>query len=161
MAPLSALAAPVILLILLQVVWLQSAQALNIPQRRDRYTMNPNVATWHRSCDEPNPSNPHETKQKAVERAWSGALELIDSAWHRFDRQTYPKVSRVFLSEGTEREISDHSDPGYVLGVSAPLIPFSRLWYGSVTDGSDELVDTLYCLRLIHLQMAWTKSAMC
>ncbi len=51
---------------------------------KTQYQMNIDSVTWDKSCKDPNPSNPSETKQDFVVRGWAGALELAADAQDRF-----------------------------------------------------------------------------
>lgn len=104
----------VLLLLLIQTVFLQSAEGLATPKRDGQYTMNMNGITWNATCNAPSPGNNLETRRQAVERAWSGALELIDSAWTRFHAETLPKLGNEDLDEDTKHDINSH-DPASVL----------------------------------------------
>lgn len=90
------------LLILSQLVWLESVHA--------NHNMTLNGVTWDDSCtQQKNPENKAETKQAAVQRAWAGALELIDSAWTRFE-QTHAILVKTQLDEADQKAINKH-DP--------------------------------------------------
>ena len=104
----------VLLLLLIQAVFLQSVEGLATPKRDGQYTMNMNGITWNATCNAPSPGNNLETRRQAVERAWSGALELIDSAWTRFHAETLPKLGNEDLDEDTKHDINAH-DPASVL----------------------------------------------
>ncbi|KAJ5820367.1 Glucan endo-1-3-alpha-glucosidase agn1 [Penicillium riverlandense] len=103
-----------ILLFILQVLLLQSVQALNVHERRSQDIMSLNGIAWHESCNSPNPQNNQETKRAAVERAWAGALELSSSAWTRFETVTWPTIRQTELNSIAQHHINIH-DPGYVL----------------------------------------------
>ncbi|KAJ5578385.1 Metalloproteases (zincins) catalytic [Penicillium hispanicum] len=103
-----------ILLLLWQVLGLQFVTGLSIPKRDGQYSMNQNGITWDASCDKPNPQNGQETRRMAVQRAWVGALELIDTAWTRFNTVTWPTVKEVKLNSIAQQHINQH-DPGSVV----------------------------------------------
>lgn len=96
------------LLLLACHVWIFSTVTHAIPT--NPYSMNENGIIWHHTCSEKNPANHAETKKAAISRAWSGALELSDSASTRFTTKTYPKVSTGPLNANQQDNI-DQVDP--------------------------------------------------
>ncbi|KAJ5183121.1 hypothetical protein N7492_000737 [Penicillium capsulatum] len=102
----------VVLLIVLPAILLPAVRGLGIPKRDDsQFVMNPNAVHWDKSCDELSTKYPRpETKKQVVEQAWSGALRLIDSAWNRFDKKTYPILKRgefKALDADTQDRVND------------------------------------------------------
>lgn len=93
----------ILLSFLLQFTILASVQGLDTNNKIK--TLNPYGITWDPSCRDRNPENKAETKQFAVERAWSGALELSESAWDRF-QHTSKKLRQGPLSEEVQRTMN-------------------------------------------------------
>ena len=131
-------------LLALYILFLSFTTGLRIPKRNGPYTMNQNGVTWDASCDLQNPQNTGETRRIAVERAWVGALELIDTAWTRFDGVTYPIIKLQELSVAQQREV-DRKDPAYV----TPPIILSVFYLIFVIDDWLASIDTSSSSHLI------------
>ncbi|KAJ5899533.1 hypothetical protein N7495_004277 [Penicillium taxi] len=125
-----------ILLLVLQVPFLQLAAGLGVPKRDSQYVMNQNGITWDSSCSDPNPQNVQETKRAAVQRAWVGALELISVTWTRFNTKTWPTVRQEKLSLAAQQRINQQ-DPGSVVVLDLHISPIQCWW---LTIGLDRYV---------------------
>lgn len=99
------------LLILLQATLLPSVHALSVLNPRGPLVLKEGVVKWQKNCNDPNPKNSRETKRQAVERAWSGALELNHGAWKRFDQVTWPRIERTQVDKKSQEYINKY-DPG-------------------------------------------------
>lgn len=123
------------LLILLQAVLLPGVHALGVLKPRGPLVLREGVVKWNKNCKDPNPMNRRETKRQAVERAWSGALELNQAAWKRFDKVTWPRIEKTKVDEKAQAYINKH-DPGYVPDFfSSPCRSPSGISLGLVANG--------------------------
>ena len=91
--------------VLLQLLLLRTTSA--------KYAMTLNGIIWDDSCNQLNSERPTETRQAGVKQAWAGGLELIDSAWTRFE-QTHSIIVNTVLTEAQQKTINK-DDPSSVL----------------------------------------------